>query len=126
MTDGIAGVFSLSTYHHMRRMMDEIMLPPSFSNNQIRPLPPALFGTPVTISNQFPMDIHCSKCCGNGEGSESTYCERCEGAGHNIYDGMVQNGPQTILIRRKLPKAFAPSFPAGLVPMPPLCRGLLT
>lgn len=83
-----------------------------------------LYGMPVCQSNVFPHQFQCGTCGGTGEGTESTYCDRCEGAGQVRIVGMMQNRGQTVLIKDKLPKAFEPYFPAGLVPAPPLCRGL--
>ena len=80
-------------------------------------------GVPIQSSNVFPHQHQCGTCRGTGEGIESTYCDRCGGAGQIRLVGMMQNQGQTILIRDKLPKAFAPYFPAGLVAMPPLSRG---
>lgn len=83
-------------------------------------------GIKIVSSPAFPMTLDCSVCDGTGEGIESTYCESCQGHGQNRFDGMITNtdGSVTLLKGEQHgPKKFAPYFPAGLVPMPPLSRG---
>lgn len=86
------------------------------------------YGMQVEPSNMFPMITPCAECRGTGEGSESTYCKKCDGAGQTKIDGMVvQNsfGSKTpmLLIRDSLPKAFQPRFPVP-VAAPAVCKGL--
>ncbi len=98
--------------------------------------PIGAFGIPIHSSNIFPYESTCEPCSGSGEGSTSTYCLRCKGAGAIRYEGMVTNGMNdfmmgtgrgvsTILITSPLPKKFHHGFPSGLVPPPILSRGLM-
>lgn len=78
-------------------------------------------------SSVFPYDIKCSTCRGTGEGEDSTYCRKCGGAGSIRVEGMMSSGrfgEPMMLITSSLPKKFQPSFPTGLVPFPPMSRGL--
>lgn len=79
---------------------------------------------PIYRSSVFPYQFECSTCGGTGEGTESTYCKRCHGAGEIRVIGM-QSGPKPILITEPLPKKFEPHFPKGLVPAAPLSKGLV-
>lgn len=108
-------------YHDLKRSLERDDPPPSAL--RVGSLNTA-FGVPIHTSPLFPIENRCAPCDGTGEGAESTYCKPCKGAGRTVIDGMMQNGAQTIMITRALPKAFAVSFPAGLVPQPRLCRGL--
>jgi DnaJ-class molecular chaperone len=99
-------------------------------------------GIDIQKSNAFPMDVTCSICNGTGEGKQSTYCKTCKGTGIIRYEGVVtpksrsahfwmgvdhaDGGSRTIFItgHSPYPKKFQPSFPKGLVPRPPLCKGL--
>jgi len=81
-------------------------------------------GMKVEASNVFPTQHACSQCDGSGEGQTSTYCCRCAGAGHIKTIGMVTGSRPLTMITAKLPRRFDPYFPADLVGLPPLCRGL--
>lgn len=86
----------------------------------------ALGGVPIYKSDMFPMDLECGTCGGTGEGADSTYCNRCRGTGTVRYEGFMNSGRDMVLLtgRAALPKKFQPRFPAGLVPQPPLTKGL--
>lgn len=84
----------------------------------------SLYGIPIQESAAFPLQTKCAACDGTGEGTESTFCRKCSGAGENRYEGMVRNGDQTIVLTSPLPKKFAPYFPRGAVALPPISRGL--
>ena len=127
--------FGPDTIREMMKMVENV--PPPISNVSVadhhydmlahtaRPEPGVVFGgIPVRKSDLFPYEIGCSTCDGTGEGVDSTYCQKCHGAGAIRVEGMMQQGRQTILLTSPLPKKFAPSFPTGLVPPPSLCRGL--
>lgn len=90
----------------------------------------AFYGMQVEPSNMFPMVTPCAECRATGEGSESTYCKKCDGAGKTKIDGMVVRGSfggttPMLLIKDTLPKAFQPRFPRGLVAPPQMCKGLV-
>lgn len=80
---------------------------------------PLLFGgIRMRESTFFPFEQACGKCGGSGDGGEeATYCRACKGAGRNRYEGVMQNGEQTIVITSPLPKAFAVGWPAS-APVP--------
>ncbi len=95
-----------------------------FHSGPREPMEPYSFGgIKVQSSPMFPYTYECSHCEGTGEGIDSTYCKHCKGAGEIKVEGIMQ-GATTVVITGDLPKAFQPSFPAGLVPKPKLCRGL--
>lgn len=77
----------------------------------------AFMGMQLCTSNAFPARMVCAMCNGSGEGVSSTYCQPCRGAGATIIEGYIEQafGPRTLLVAH-LPRRFAPSFPAGLVP----------
>lgn len=81
-------------------------------------------GVKVVPSASFPMEYDCSHCDGTGEGETSTYCKHCHGAGRVRVEGMMKNGKETTFLTGRLPKKFQPSFPSGLVPKPPLSKGV--
>lgn len=82
---------------------------------------PALWtGMRIVEVSHFPMTGQCKACGGTGEGAHSTYCQNCAGAGQIKTIGKVGD----VWIRDKLPRAFEPSFPKGVVSQPPLSRGL--
>lgn len=81
-------------------------------------------GMPVLSSSQFPFVTKCKECGGTGEGETTTMCLPCGGAGALKTIGMVDYGHRFDLITRRLPPKFKPRFPAGLVPPPPLSKGL--
>lgn len=84
-------------------------------------------GIKISSNPAFPMILDCSVCDRTGEGTESTYCESCQGYGENVIDGMITNGRGSMMLLKgphRGKKKFEPYFPAGLVPEPPLCRGL--
>ncbi|USM11521.1 DnaJ-class molecular chaperone [Citromicrobium phage vB_CbaS-RXM] len=93
---------------------------------------PVFGGVKVQKSSVFPYESTCSKCNGTGEGIESTYCQPCHGQGATRIVGMMESGrrrtlmeiPNMVLLTEPLPKKFAPSLPTGLVPKPPMCKGL--
>lgn len=115
------GTISHAAYCDMVRLLDSVQTAPPTN-----PLVSGanLFGVRIQPSSAFPFEAECSACKGTGEGTESTYCDKCSGAGRQRFEGVMQNGSQTILLTGKLPKAFAPYFPKGLVPPAPLSRGL--
>ena len=115
------GVFSIATYYDLLERADE-WRSPAVSNPLLSPQ--SFGGVRIEQSAVFPMQLECAACGGTGEGEASTYCPKCKGAGENRYEGMMRNGAQTILLTVPLPKAFQPYFPASLVPVPPLARGL--
>jgi hypothetical protein len=117
------GTFSIETYHKMLRMLEPCDYVPD-SNPFLGPTR-SVFGMPVRSSTLFPFQTQCPKCGGSGEGETSTYCQQCKGQGENRYEGVMQNGRETIVLTAPLPKKFAPSFPVGLVPAPRLSRGLV-
>jgi hypothetical protein len=80
----------------------------------------------VAIYNVFPIINQCSFCNGSGEGTDSTYCDKCNGVGSIKTVGLdtVSNGKVT-LFTSPMPKKFLPSFPKDcVVSKPRLCRGL--
>lgn len=77
-------------------------------------------GVPIYESRVFPHQWKCGTCDGTGEGETATYCPKCKGAGRIKAVGMMG----TTIIIEPLPKAFLPSFPSGIVPLPPIARGL--
>lgn len=97
-------------------------------------------GIDIVRSSAFPMDAECKACGGSGEGTNSTYCHQCGGTGMVRYVGIMTGGAPTTRIgldfagrpsetifvtdRSPHPKKFQPSFPKGLVPQPPMCKGL--
>lgn len=116
------GVFSLETLRAMQREMADNA--PGIAPCPLRPERASFMGMPVSQSAAFPFESECTQCGGSGEGSGSTYCDRCDGQGRTRYEGAMFNGQQTTLFTSPLPKAFSPSFPRGLVPAPRLSRGL--
>lgn len=72
-------------------------------------------GIAIKENPMFPWESTCSTCKGTGEGTESTYCKKCRGAGATKFVGLVTGEP-LMLITEPLPKKFDPSFPTGLVP----------
>lgn len=84
-----------------------------------------LLGIPMRESSLFPFEHGCSACGTTGEGETSTYCDKCGGAGEIRVVGVAQDRRHTTLLTEKIAiKAFAPYFPAGLVP-PPTLKGLV-
>ena len=120
------GTFSYETLMALKRKLDNLSAPtPDYKN----PLPSTFLGVPIRTSSAFPAINDCMDCNGTGEGETSTYCQKCDGAGRIQIDGMMTKGNplkggETMLLRRELPKAFKPSFPRGIVALPPLARGL--
>jgi len=105
-------------YAELKRALDPA--PNPYSSNA------TAFGIPIATSNAFPHEWDCKGCDGSGEGDESTYCPKCSGAGRVRALGYMTAGfgqPATLIVD-KLPKAFAPYFPAGIVLPPPISRGL--
>lgn len=109
-------------YEQMKRQLDGALA--QSTDLYQNPIGQQIWGMPLRSSPMFPVHTHCQKCNQTGEGTESTYCEYCNGAGAVKTVGMLLDRGVTTLIREPLPKLFKPSFPHGLVPMPPLCRGL--
>jgi len=85
---------------------------------------PTAFGVPIHSSAVFPFDAACKVCNGSGEGIDSTYCAKCTGRGKTRYEGVMQDGRQTILLTGSLPRAFEPSWPADTSVPPPPMKGL--
>lgn len=83
-----------------------------------------LFRMPVRSSGAFPHQFDCGPCGGSGEGKSSTYCPKCKGAGEVKVIGIMVNCDPVTMIIEPLPKKFEPYFPCGIVPAPPICRGL--
>lgn len=118
------GHFSHAVYHDMLKTFRETERDYAARNNPLTPSR-TFGGVEIHQSGMFPFEASCAACDGTGEGSESTFCPKCKGAGRNRYGGVMRNGPQTILLTVPLPKAFAPSFPVGLVGPAKLSRGLV-
>ena len=114
--------FSLEILRDMQRKMDGLRA--RNANPLARGDATSLWGIPVHASPHFPMQLQCSQCHGTGEGETSTYCPKCHGAGEIRYVGMCNDDRGTTLLTTRLSRKFEPYFPAGLVAMPPLCRGL--
>lgn len=91
-------------------------------------------GVDMTVSYLFPFVQSCSTCAGTGEGATSTYCPTCHGAGEVEVIGAVMDretgwplpsSSMTGIIQGpRRPVRFQPRFPAGIVSLPPMCRGL--
>lgn len=106
---------SPSIYRNMKRDFGRNDLADAFGFGMA-----SLYGMPIYESRALPHQFNCSVCDGSGEGAENTYCKRCDGAGSIRIIGMMGE----TFITSPLPKAFQPSFPKGLVPLPPISRGL--
>ncbi len=88
----------------------------------------------VTVSHLFPYKQSCAVCNGTGEGLTSTYCPSCHGAGAVEIIGAMLDGRDSfvrpaaamfgMIQGKRLPPRFLPRFPAGIVSLPPMCRGL--
>ena len=81
--------------------------------------PMSLMGIEVQTSNAFPMIMDCNVCAGTGEGTESTYCPKCNGQGKTKAIGIMDgNRSQKLtILTERLPKAFQPHWPLD-VPVP--------
>lgn len=77
------------------------------------------FSTRMASSPLFPIITACSTCDGTGEGTESTYCERCGGSGKRKTVGMdTQGGSVSLIVEMVHEKAFEPHWPTDvLVPL---------
>lgn len=90
----------------------------------------------VIRSNLFPYDAACTVCGGTGDGGyHATYCGKCGGAGKRRIIGCLSGGASgpfdplplslSLIEGARLRPLFQPSFPSGLVPLPPLAKGLI-
>jgi len=89
----------------------------------------------LTVSHLFPYVQSCAICNGTGEGTTSTYCPSCHGAGAvEIIGAMMDSRPDFVapasamvgvIQGARRPPRFQPRFPAGIVSLPPMCKGLV-
>lgn len=127
---------SLELRPYQRAAIDYLTLSPQFVRSFPMCQPPrsnplnsgylgGFLGMPIRESSVFPFEHGCSACGTTGEGEASTYCDKCGGSGEIRVVGVAQDrGHTTLLTERVAEKAFAPYFPAGLVP-PPTLKGLV-
>lgn len=109
---------TLGTLQAMRLEMEAKLKSPAYDNPSQQPLLHTFFGMPVLTSPFFPFISKCDVCEGTGEGTTSTYCQRCKGQGSTKFVGSVSNGPQQIMLTEPMEKAFEPHWPTDvLVPL---------
>lgn len=103
-----------------------VITKPPYSLCGIPIITPDLFGIPIITSDLFPYNIECLTCGGSGEGTESTYCHHCHGAGdRHIIGSCSEASGRMTLFTEPLPRKFAPYFPRDVaIPPRPLSRGL--
>lgn len=107
------GILSYETLRRLEQKLDR-----NYSSASTNPLTCSdrqqFMDLPIRSSPAFPFIADCSVCEGTGEGTTSTYCEKCNGQGRNKYLGMIQQQRKTILVNEPLEKAFLPHWPKDI------------
>lgn len=79
-----------------------------------KPSAHSLYGIPTRENPMFPYVYGCKECEGSGYGQESTFCNKCKGAGSVKVEGVMQNDRSMTLITGRLPRKAYVRWPADV------------